>query len=209
MVTETCNPHTWVTEVEDCRLALTIEWDHVSKTKTKQKTSRKISPLPSLHPQRYSFNPLYEDLALRLLSLQVLSSFHLTLIRYRPSTHYPPGNPKVTKVPKFFSIDLRLQVENPTSEPMSLHTEALKTTRNDIEAVCVRCKWNVNSCVQTWAPSPVIPCCAFKYCNIQKEKKLKTYLVSSISDKEYSVCITGPITSCSIWQLQRTMGSLL
>lgn len=155
------------------RLALAIEWDHVSQIKTKQKTSRELSPSPSLHPQRSSFNPLCEDLALRLLSLQALPIFYVTLIRYRPSTRYPLENLKVTKVPKFLSIDLRLQVENPTSEPMSLHTEALKTTQNGIRAACVRCKWNVNSCVQTWALSPVIPCCAFKYCNIQKEYEIQ------------------------------------
>lgn len=50
------------------RLALAIEWDHVSQTKTKQKTSRELSPSPSPHPQRSSFNPLYEDLTASALS---------------------------------------------------------------------------------------------------------------------------------------------
>lgn len=213
VVDGTCNPlDDWGRGLPmSSRLGLAIEWDHVSKTKTKQKTSRKLFPSPSPHPQTSSFNPLYQDLALHLLSLLVLPIFLVTLIRYRPRTRYPLKTRKLPRFQSFWTLTWGCKWKTPP-QSLCLFTQRHWKfyTKWHRSCVCVRCEWNINSSVQTWAPPPQ----SFRVVHSntatsKKNMKFKTHLVSSISDKGYSVCITGPVLSCSFWQLQRSMCSML
>lgn len=157
VVAGTCNPlDDWGRGLPmSSRLGLAIEWDHVSKNKTKQKTSRKLSPSPSLHPQTFSFNPLYQDLALHLLSLQVLPIFLVTLIRYRPSTRYPLKTRKLPRLQSFWTLTWDYKWKTPHQSLCPFTQRHWKFyTKWHLSCVCVRCEWNINSSVQTWAPPP-------------------------------------------------------
>lgn len=121
------------------RLALAIEWDHVSKTKTKQKTGRKLSPSPSLHPQRSSFNPLYQGLALHLFSLQALPIFHVTLIN-TGQAHATPWKPESYQGSKVFEHWLEATSGKP-------HIRAYVPSHRGIENYM---KWHLSCVCEVW-----------------------------------------------------------
>lgn len=188
------------------RLALAIEWDHVLETKAKQKTSRKQSPSPSLHHRGLPLT-LCMKTWLCICSIFRHSPFSMWPWSDTDQAHITPWKPESYQGSKVFEH----WFEATNGKP---HIRAYIPSHGGIENYtkwclsCV-CEVQVKRKFLCSVLGSIIPCCTLKYCNNQKEKKFKTHLVSSVSDKGYSVCITGPITSCSVWQLQRTMGSML
>lgn len=173
------------------RLALAIEWDHVSKTKTKQRTSRKLSPSPSLHPQRSSFNPLYQDLALCLLSLQVFPIFFVTPIRYRPSTHYPLKTRKLPRFQSFWALTRGYKWKPHIRAYVPSHGGIENYTKWHLCCLCevwVKCKF---LCSDQGSVPNSFHVVHSNTATSKKNMKFKTHLGSSLSDKGYSVCITG------------------
>lgn len=94
VIAETCNSCTWMTEAEET-MSSSLAWDPVSETKSKQ--NRDINYPSPLCQQTSFFSALCQDLLLLLFS-QMLSIFHLTLIKYRSP---PPSreNLKYIQIP--------------------------------------------------------------------------------------------------------------